>query len=252
MPLHPGRHVSPTPLEPYEPNDYLTDEQLEERWVWFNEPQEEPEVPLDTEDQSASPSPAIQEDHHAPSPAASQGELRVDPAVLEDFKEQVRSSNPIAEVIGEHVKLKRVGKNFEGLCPFHQDNTPSLSVDLEKGIYNCFGCDAQGDVFSFIMRKDGVSFPESVNQLAERAGLDRLQFSVKDNTLIQQRRRTEEIMTLAAQFYHSALPPAIRKRYFHRKYGLTDKTIDSSYLGWANGKLLPHLLKNGVTVKEGQ
>ena len=84
---------------------------------------------------------------------------------------QVQDAANILEIIGEHVSLRRAGKNFLGLCPFHEEKTPSFSVSPSKGIFKCFGCGAGGSVFQFIMRKDRVNFPEAVESLAQRMGI---------------------------------------------------------------------------------
>lgn len=84
---------------------------------------------------------------------------------------QVQDAADILEIIGEHVSLKRTGKNFVGLCPFHEEKTPSFSVSPSKGIFKCFGCGAGGGVFQFLMRKERVSFPEAVETLARRLGI---------------------------------------------------------------------------------
>ncbi|NIA07329.1 MAG: DNA primase [Actinobacteria bacterium] len=84
---------------------------------------------------------------------------------------QVQDAADILDVIGEHVALKRAGKNFLGLCPFHEEKTPSFSVSPSKSIFKCFGCGAGGSIFQFIMRKDRVSFPEAVESLAQRLGI---------------------------------------------------------------------------------
>ena len=84
---------------------------------------------------------------------------------------QVQNAANILEVVGEHVSLKRTGQNYVGLCPFHEEKTPSFTVSPSKGIYKCFGCGAGGSVFQFLMRKDRVSFPEAVEILAQRVGI---------------------------------------------------------------------------------
>ena len=84
---------------------------------------------------------------------------------------QVQDAADILEIIGEHVSLKRAGKNFLGLCPFHEEKTPSFSVSPSKGIFKCFGCGAGGGVFQFLMRKQRVNFPEAVEALAQRLGI---------------------------------------------------------------------------------
>ncbi|MGB9793028.1 MAG: CHC2 zinc finger domain-containing protein, partial [Thermacetogeniaceae bacterium] len=89
----------------------------------------------------------------------------------ESFIEEVRSRVDIVEVISEHVVLKKTGKNYVGLCPFHVERTPSFTVSPEKQIFYCFGCGTGGNVFTFIMKKDNLTFPEAVEYLAQRVGL---------------------------------------------------------------------------------
>ncbi len=84
---------------------------------------------------------------------------------------QVQDATDIVEIIGQHVSLKRAGRNFLGLCPFHEEKTPSFSVSPTKSIFKCFGCGAGGSVFQFLMRKDRISFPEAVRSLAGQLGI---------------------------------------------------------------------------------
>src|ERR1700677_1357662 len=88
-----------------------------------------------------------------------------------DFIEKVRSATNLIDVISQHVELKRSGSGFVGLCPFHGEKSPSFSVSEDKQVYHCFGCNASGDVFNFIEQKQGLTFPETVESLARRAGL---------------------------------------------------------------------------------
>src|SRR5688572_24851567 len=83
----------------------------------------------------------------------------------------VRERTDIAEVVSRHVSLTRKGRSLVGLCPFHQEKTPSFNVIPDKGIYHCFGCQAGGDVFKFLMTLEGLSFVEAVKELAEAAGI---------------------------------------------------------------------------------
>jgi DNA primase len=89
----------------------------------------------------------------------------------EDKLEEIRARANIVEVIGAHVRLKRAGRNFVGLCPFHNEKTPSFSVNPERGFFHCFGCGAGGTVFNFVMRTEGLSFPEAIESLARRYGI---------------------------------------------------------------------------------
>src|SRR5262249_39955749 len=81
---------------------------------------------------------------------------------------ELRSAADIVEVIGEHTKLKKAGRAWKGLCPFHKERTPSFHVDRSKGLYHCFGCGAGGDVIHFVRQIDRLDFPEAVESLAER------------------------------------------------------------------------------------
>ncbi|MGZ3620800.1 MAG: CHC2 zinc finger domain-containing protein, partial [Candidatus Binataceae bacterium] len=89
----------------------------------------------------------------------------------DDKLEEIRTRADIVEVIGAHVRLKRAGRNFVGLCPFHNEKTPSFSVNPERGFFHCFGCGAGGTVFNFIMRTEGLNFPEAIESLARRYGV---------------------------------------------------------------------------------
>jgi len=89
----------------------------------------------------------------------------------DDKIEEVRSRADIVEIVGAHVRLRRAGRNFVGLCPFHNEKTPSFSVNAERGFFHCFGCGAGGSVFNFIMRVEGLTFPEAVRSLARKYGV---------------------------------------------------------------------------------
>src|SRR6476646_2864186 len=89
----------------------------------------------------------------------------------DDKLEEVRTRADIVEVIGAHVRLKRAGRNFVGLCPFHNEKTPSFTVNPEKGFFHCFGCGRGGDVFKFLELQENVSFPDAVRLLAQKFGL---------------------------------------------------------------------------------
>jgi len=89
----------------------------------------------------------------------------------DDKIEEVRSRADIVEIVGAHVRIRRAGRNFVGLCPFHNEKTPSFSVNAERGFFHCFGCGAGGSVFNFIMRVEGLTFPEVVRSLARKYGV---------------------------------------------------------------------------------
>jgi len=89
----------------------------------------------------------------------------------DDKIEEVRSRADIVEIVGAHVRLRRAGRNFVGLCPFHNEKTPSFSVNAERGFFHCFGCGVGGSAFNFIMRVEGLTFPEAVRSLARKYGV---------------------------------------------------------------------------------
>ena len=88
--------------------------------------------------------------------------------IPEEVVEQIRTSSDIVEVIGEYVQLRKQGRNYFGLCPFHGENSPSFSVSSDKQIFHCFGCGEGGNVFSFLMKMEGLAFTEAVQKLGER------------------------------------------------------------------------------------
>src|ERR1700693_3881178 len=118
-----------------------------------------------------------------------------------DFVEQLKSSIDIAKVIGEYVRLRKVGNTgrYLGLCPFHQEKTPSFNVNQTRQFYKCFGCGVGGDVLKFVMEVDGLTFPETLKLLSERNGIpmpQRPEYSDADSKL---RAALYEIDTIAAK-----------------------------------------------------
>ena len=92
--------------------------------------------------------------------------------IPEETLERVRDSSDIIDVVGAHVQLRQRGNNWTGLCPFHEEKTPSFNVNAQRQFYHCFGCQVSGDVFKFVQEIDKVSFIEAVTFLAERAGIE--------------------------------------------------------------------------------
>lgn len=118
---------------------------------------------------------------------------------------EIRERSDIAQIIGEHVALKRAGRSLKGLCPFHSEKTPSFHVNPDRQWFHCFGCQATGDVFKFLMTIDGRSFPEVARALAERAGVEIPAGDARENVQAQQERARKErllaAMDVAAGFY---------------------------------------------------
>lgn len=92
--------------------------------------------------------------------------------IPEEVIDQVRNQADIVDIIGNYVQLKKQGRNYSGLCPFHGEKTPSFSVSPEKQMFHCFGCGKGGNVFSFLMEHDGLTFVESVKKVADMSHLD--------------------------------------------------------------------------------
>ncbi len=124
------------------------------------------------------------------------------PGFSKDFIERVRQANPVEKIVGEYVTLKKSGKNLKGLCPFHNEKTPSFSVSPDKGFFHCFGCGKSGSVFNFLMEHDGISFQEAVEELADKAGLplENASGNSKGNQLAAQRRNTKERLFSLCKF----------------------------------------------------
>ena len=89
----------------------------------------------------------------------------------DELVEEIRAKNDIVDVISGYVRLKKQGSNYFGLCPFHNEKSPSFSVSQNKQMYHCFGCGAGGNVFTFIMEYENFTFPEAIKYLAQRAGV---------------------------------------------------------------------------------
>ncbi|ABF46205.1 DNA primase [Deinococcus geothermalis DSM 11300] len=142
-------------------------------------------------------------------------------------KEDVRARLNIADVIGEHVRLTPAGKGrLKGLCPFHQEKSPSFQVDTEQGYFYCFGCKAGGDVFSFVQRIENLSFGDALRKLAERVGVQ-----VEARYGERSSRDLYDVNAFALAYFREHLPgPALD---YLRQRGLTDQTIEAFELGYA-------------------
>lgn len=165
--------------------------------------------------------------------------------------DQVQSLNDIVEIISSYIPLKRAGRSFKGVCPFHQEKTPSFMVHPEKQIFHCFGCGAGGDVFSFVMKYEQLSFPEALQKLADRV---RVTLPVSKQVSPKERSETEElhqIYAAASEFYHANLKHpevGLVGREYLKKRGFEKEDIDTFMLGFALPewrKLFEFLSKKG-------
>ena len=127
----------------------------------------------------------------------------------DDILDQLRSANAIVDVIGQDVKLKRAGSSYVGLCPFHNEKTPSFSVSGQKQMFYCFGCHKGGNVITYVEEYNNMGFLEAVEYLAQRAGirLPQREVSAEEKRSMSERTRLLELNRLAGTYY---LQPAVR------------------------------------------
>lgn len=174
---------------------------------------------------------------------------------LQSVLEEIKARVSIADVIGAKVKLQKRGRDYVGLCPFHHEKTPSFSVNTAQGYYHCFGCGEHGDIFSFEMKNNGLSFMDAVHKLAEKAGVSVPSFSQESIEQQQKRKSLYEIMEMAVAFYEKKLRLTVGAQglaYFKGKRGLSEETLAKFRLGFApNGNALKaELVSKGVAPED--
>ncbi|QNI03837.1 DNA primase [Halomonas sp. SH5A2] len=161
----------------------------------------------------------------------------------------------VVEVVGERVQLKKAGRNYSGLCPFHQEKTPSFTVSADKQFYHCFGCGVHGNALRFLMEYDKLPFPEAVEQLAGRLGIEVPREGADDPRAQQREKKRKEgvnLLELAASFYRERLKMqegSEAKRYLHER-GLSSDVISDYGIGYAPGgweALKQHLSERGIS-----
>jgi len=169
-----------------------------------------------------------------------------------DNVEEIKSKIDIVDFISEYLQLKRSGTSFRGLCPFHQEKTPSFFVSPEKQIWHCFGCSKGGDIFGFLMEIEGIDFPEALRILAQKAGVEIQRY---DRQAVSQKTKLLDLNRWAAEFYNKVYwesPLAESARKYLKQRGLDKKIINQFQLGYAPDKwdtLLKFLLKRGYQEK---
>lgn len=174
--------------------------------------------------------------------------------------DQVRERSDIVEVISRYVSLKGSGRNHLGLCPFHAEKTPSFSVNAQRQFFHCFGCGAGGDVFSFLMQAEGISFPDAVRRLAGQAGVDleERQLSESERVRLEQRERLFRINQLAADYFHQNLmshAQAEGARNYMKERGYGRKTASDYLIGYALegwSGLRDHLLRQDIAAEDAR
>lgn len=159
------------------------------------------------------------------------------PIYSSEVIEEVVSRNDIVDVISGYIKLKKSGSSYVGLCPFHNEKSPSFSVSGTKQMYHCFGCGVGGNVITFVMEYENYTFPEAVKMLADRAGiaLPVMEYSGEDRRERDIKTKLLEINKIAATFYYHQLksPAGQSGLDYLKKRQLSDKTINTFGLGYA-------------------
>lgn len=170
---------------------------------------------------------------------------------LQKFCDELRARLSIVDVVGSKIKLLRKGREYQACCPFHNEKTPSFTVNEAKGFYHCFGCGAHGDIIKFEMEANNLPFMDAVKKLADKAGLPMPVLSKEQHDEHEKKKSLYDIMELACKFYEKCLrlPDGARgMEYFHRR-GLDDEVIRRFRLGYApnNNGLRAHLAAQNVS-----
>ena len=173
----------------------------------------------------------------------------------EEILNEIRQSNDIVDVISQYVHLKRSGRNYFGLCPFHNEKSPSFSVSPDKQIFHCFGCGVGGNVITFVSQIEGLNFIETVQMLAERANI---QLPTLQNNGDTQREilkdKVYKVNEFTAEYYHQNLykPQAKMAQEYVKKRQLTNETLKSFRIGFSGkfDELYQELKKQGFQEQE--
>ena len=156
----------------------------------------------------------------------------------EELVEEIRERNDIVEVIGTYVKLQKKGSSYFGLCPFHNEKSPSFSVSPDKQMYYCFGCGAGGNVFTFIMEYENYSFPEALKYLADRVGikLPEQEYSEEEKRQQDLRMQVLEINKMATNYFYYQLrtESGAQAMQYLKSRQLDDETIKRFALGYSS------------------
>ena len=173
---------------------------------------------------------------------------------LQKFCDELRAKISIAEVVGQKVKLTRKGREYTGLCPFHNEKTPSFTVNEAKGFYHCFGCGAHGDIIKFEMDANGLTFIDAVEKLAHKIGMQLPKLNPEAKEVVEKRNTAYDIMEMAAKFFEKNLRLSGGREALDYLYarGFGDDIITKFRLGYApnNNGLKVQLLSKGVSEQE--
>ena len=174
----------------------------------------------------------------------------------DELLDEIKSKNDIVDIVSQYVVLKRTGRNFVGLCPFHKEKSGSFCVSPDKQIFHCFGCGVGGNVFRFISKIENLNFKESVEMLASRAGVELpiSSNSAEDDRLERLKSKVYEVNKCAAEFYHENLykPTAKPGQEYVKKRHLDNKTLKAFKIGYSGrfNELYTELKSKGFTEEE--
>ena len=175
-------------------------------------------------------------------------------ADLQKFIDELRAKVSIVDVVGDKVKLVRKGREYQACCPFHNEKTPSFTVNEAKGFYHCFGCGAHGDIVKFEMDANNLPFMDALEKLAHKAGLEMPKFSHENKAELEKKSSLYDIMEMAVKFFEKnlRLPEGQRAMEYLSKRGFGDDIIKKFRLGYApnNNGLLALLKSKGISEKD--
>ena len=173
----------------------------------------------------------------------------------DEILNEVRENSDIVEVISQYVHLKRSGRNYFGLCPFHNEKSPSFSVSPDKQIFHCFGCGVGGNVFTFISKIDGIGFKEAIENLADRAGIVLPKSTNNEDSRKEElKSKVYKVNNFTADYYHKRLykPESKAGQEYVKQRKLTNETLESYNLGFSGNydELYKTLRKEGFNDEE--
>ena len=173
----------------------------------------------------------------------------------DEILNEIKENNDIVETISQYVHLKRSGRNYFGLCPFHNEKSPSFSVSPDKQIFHCFGCGAGGNVITFISKIEGIGFKEAVENLAEKANISLpVNTSQEDNKIEELKSKVYKVNTFTANYYHKRLyePRSKIGQEYVKQRKLTNETLEAYNLGFSGNfdELYQALRKEGFKDEE--
>lgn len=177
------------------------------------------------------------------------------PRYSDEIIEEVRQTNDIVDIISQYMHLKRSGRNYFGLCPFHNEKSPSFSVSPDKQIFHCFGCGVGGNIFTFLTKIEGINFIEAVQMLAERANIQLPTIENKGDIAKEElKAKVYKVNEYAANYYHKNLykPESKIAQEYIKKRALTNETLKSYKIGFSGkfDELYKQLKKEGFEEKE--